>query len=278
MCFFRRNLFLLIILVSANAAAEGYVVGIGAEGDSADGRAITAIGDFGVGEKTWLSLTANSAETDGIVRSNETVYAGAGLDHWFEPIGIRFGASYWGNSDILDSRDLQSSIYVRGNSGSISLEYEKRDFKFRLQSDALRGRTAEFSTDGWGIRTRVALGDRLNFTLGGMKYDYSRNLRLQPDIDALAYLSSSRLSMINSLIDHRFNGGLEFEFGLRSIDLTAGSWQLAVDGSTVDSYSIGFLTPISNRVDMEMRVAFDDSETFGSTTAVSVHLFYFGGT
>lgn len=278
MCLFRRNLFLLTILISANAAADGYVIGIGAEGDSADGRAITAIGDFGVGEKTWLSFTANSAETDGILRSNETVYAGAGLDHWFEPFGVRFGASYWGNSDLLDSRDLQSSIYVRGNSGSISLEYEKRDFKFRLQSDALRGRIAEFSSNGWGIRARVALADRLNFTLGGMTYDYSRNLRLQPDIDALAYLSSSRLSMINSLIDHRFNGGLEYEFGLRSVDITAGNWQLAVDGSTVDSYSLGFLTPISDRVDMEMRVAFDDSETFGSTTAVSVHLFYFGGT
>ena len=278
MCFSRRKLFLLAILISANAAAEGYVVGIGAEGDSADGRAITAIGDFGVGESTWLSLTASSAETDGIVRSNETVYAAAGVDHWFKPFGIRFGASYWGNSDLLDSRDLQSSVYVRGNSGSISLEYEKRDFKFRLQSDALRGRTAEFSADGWGIRTRVALSDRLNFTLGGMKYDYSRNLRLQPDIDALAYLSSSRLSMINSLIDHRFNGGLEYEFGLRSVDISVGNWQLAVDGSTVDSYSIGFLTPLSDRVDMEMRVAFDDSETFGSTTAVSAHLFYFGGT
>jgi hypothetical protein len=277
MCFYRRNLFLLITLASANAAAEGYVVGVGAEGDSADGRAITAFGDFGVGEKTWLSVTAMSGKTDGLIRSNETLYAGAGLDHWFKPFGIRFGASYWGNSDILDSRDLQSSLYVRGNAGSISLEHDRRDFKFRLQSDALRGRTAEFSADGWGLRARVALGDRLNFTLGGMTYDYSRNLRLQPDIDALAYLSSSRLSMINSLIDHRFSGGFELEFGLRSVDVTAGNWQLAVDGSVVDSYSIGFLTPISDRVDMEMRLAFDDSETFGRTTAVSVHLYYFGG-
>lgn len=277
MCFSKKNLFAILFLISANAGAEGYVVGIGAEGDSADGRAITAFGDFGVGENTWLSVTANSAETDGISRSNKTGYFGVGLDHWFEPVGVRLGTSYWGNSDILDSRDLQSSIYVRGNAGSISLEYEKRDFKFRLQSDALRGRIAKFSADGWGIRTRVALSDRLNFTLGGMKYDYSRNLRLQPDIDVLAYFAISRLSMVNSLIDHRFNGGLEFEFGLRSVDVTVGNWQLAIDGSVIDSYSIGFLTPVSDRIDMEMRLAFDDSETFGSTTAVSVNLYYFGG-
>jgi hypothetical protein len=168
-------------------------------------------------------------------------------------------------------------VYVRGNSGSISLEYEKRDFKFRLQSDALRGSIAKFSADGGGLRARVSLSDRLNFTFGGMGYDYSRNLRLQPDIDALAYLSSSRLSMINSLIDHRFSGGFEFNFGLKSVDVTASNWQLAIDGSAVDSYSMGFLTPLSDRVDMEMRVAFDDSELFGRTTAVSVHFYYFGG-
>ncbi len=277
MCSYRKNLLLFIVFISANTGAEGYVAGVGAEGDSADGRSITAFGDFGVSEETWLSVTANSAQTDGIIRSNETLYAGLGLDHWFKPFGVRIGASYWGNSDILDSHDVQSSMYVRGNSGSISLEYEKRDFKFRLQSDALRGRIAEFSADGWGLRTRVALGDRLNFTLSGMKYDYSRNLRLQPDIDVLAYLSSSRLSMVNSLIDHRFRGGFELQFGLRSVDISAGNWQLAADGSTVDSYSLGFLTPISDRVDMELRVAFDDSETFGRTTAVSVHLYYFGG-
>jgi len=274
----KNNLLLLILLISANAEAKGYIVGIGAEGDSADGRAVTAFGDFGVGEKTWLSATINAGQTEGIVRSNETFYADVGLDHWFKPIGFRLGASYWGNSDILDSRDLRASMYLRGNGGSISLEHEYRDFKFRLQSDALRGRSAEYSADGWGLRTRVALGDRLNFVLGGMKYDYSRDLRLQPDIDALAFFSSSRLSMINSLINHRFNGGFEFDFGLKSIDVTAGSWQLAADGSKVDSYSLGFLTPISDRVDMELRVAFDDSETFGNTTAFSVNLYYFGGT
>ena len=277
MCSYRKYLLLLIVFFSVNAGAEGYVIGLGADGDSADGRAITAFGDFGVSEKTWLSVTAYSGETEGIIRSNETLYAGASLDHWFKPFGVRIGASYWGNSDILDSRDLRSSLYVRGNSGSISLEYEKREFKFRLQSDALRGRIAKFSADGWGLRSRVALSDRLNFTLGGMKYDYSRNLRLQPDIDALAFLSSSRLSMVNSLIDYRFSGGFEFDFGLRSVDISAGKWQLAVDGSTVASYGLGFLTPISDRVDMEMRVAFDDSETFGRTTSVSVYLYYFGG-
>lgn len=274
----RKGLFpLLLLLVAANAEAEGYVIGFGGEGDSADGRSITAFGDFGVGEKTWLSVTASSAQTEGIVRNNDTLYTDVGFDHWFKPVGVRIGASYWGNSDLLDSRDLRASIYARGDAGSISLEYEKREFDFDLQSDALRGRTAEFSANGWGLNSRLALSDHVSFLLGGMKYDYSRNLRLQSDIDVLAFVSNSRLSIINSLIDERLNAGLEFSFGLKSVDVTAGRWQTAVDGGTVKSYSLGFLTPVSDRVDVELRLAADDSETFGRMTAFSIHLYYFGG-
>jgi len=266
-------------MLSANGAAmaDGYVIGIGAEGDSSDGRAISAFGDFGVGENTWFSLMANSARTEGFIRTNDTLYADAGIDHWFEPFGIRVGASYWGNPDILDSRDVRAAFYLRGEPGSISLDYENRKFEFDLQSDALRGRTAKFSADGWGVNARLALGERVSFLLAGMTYDYSRNLRVQPDIDALAFLSRSRLSMINSLIDDRLRIGLEFEFGLKTLDVAASRWQTAIDGGTVDSYSVGYLTPVSDRIDAEFRIAFDDSETFGNTTAFSIHLYYFGG-
>lgn len=264
-------------LLSANAFAEGYVIGLGADGDSADGRSFSAFGDFGVGEDTWVSVTASTAHTDGLLRRNETLLVDAGIDHWFRPVGIRLGAAYWGNADILDSRDIRASVYVRGAPGSFSLDYQKRDFEFDLQSDLLRGRTAKFDADGLGASVRLALGEKLNFRLGGMRYDYSRNLRLQPDIDVLSFFTASRLSTINSLIDSRVNAGLEYSFGLRSVDVSASQWQTAIDGSEVDSYSLGFLTPISDRVDMELRVALDESETYGSTTSLSVYFYYFGG-
>lgn len=266
-----------VALASSVAAAEGYVLGFGAEGDSADGRAITAFGDFSIGEKAWFSVTASGAETKGILRDNNTLFADIGIDYWWQPFGVKLGGSYWGDADILDSRDARASIYLRGAAGSISADYEKRNFEFDLQSDLLRGRTVKFDADGIGFNTRLALGDNVNAYLGGMYYDYSRNLRIQQDIDVLAFLSRSRLSMINSLIDDRMNAGVDFKFGLRSIDVTAGKWQTAIDGSTVNSYSIGFLTPIGDRTDAEFRVSFDDSKTYGRATAVSVYLYYFGG-
>jgi len=280
---FRQTIFRLtagfwLALLPAAVQAEGFVLGIGAEGDSSDGRAFSALGDFSVGGKSWISFTASAAETQGIIQDNQTVLGDLSFDHFFEPVGIRIGAAYWGNSDILDSRDINGSLYVRGKAGSLSANFEQRKFEFDLQSDLLQGRTAKFSADGWGLSARLSLGERVNLYLGGMVYDYSRNLRIQPDIDVLAFISRSRLSMINNLIDDRFNVGVEFKFGLRSVDVTAGQWQTAIDGSTIDSYSIGFLTPLTDRTDAEIRFSYDESEVYGRTTAVSFYLYYFGGT
>lgn len=238
---------------------------------------MAAFGDFSLGERTWLSLAATRAETTGIIMDNETRLFDIGLDYFFDPVGIRIGGSYWGNPDILDSRDLRTSLYFRGAPGSIAVEYERRNFEFDLQSDLLRGRTVEFTADGWGMTGRLSIGERVNLFAGGMAYDYSRNLRIQPDIDVLAFISRSRLSMINNLIDHRFNAGVEFRFGLQSIDVSAGRWQAAIDGTDVDSFSLGFLTPISDRFDAEFRFSHDDSEIFGETQALSVYFYYFGG-
>jgi len=260
------------------ASAENFVLGIGADGDTADGRALTAFGDFGIRDHTWLSVSAGAAETRGFIRDHRSRYFDASLDHWFRPFGIRVGGQYWGDPDVLDSRDLDAALYVRGDSGSLTLNYEKRRFEFDLQSDQLRGRTAEFDADGWGMRGRLSLGERVGIHLGGMAYDYSRNLRIEQDIDVLSFLTVSRLSMIRSLIDDEVNAGIEFKFGLSSLDLTAGRWTTAVDGSSIDSYSVGFLMSMTDRTDVEFRLAYDDSELFGKTTAFSVYLYYFGGT
>ena len=273
----RCTTWIFALLLPTGAFAQGFVLGAGIEGDSAEGNAMAAFGDFSLGERTWLSVAATRAETQGIITDNETRLYDAGLDVFFDPVGVRIGGSYWGNPDILDSRDLSAALYFRGKPGSIAVEYERRNFEFDLQSDQLQGRTARFSADGWGLTGRLSLGERVNLYAGGMAYEYSRNLRIQPDIDVLAFISRSRLSMINNLLDHRFNAGVEFRFGLQSIDVSAGNWQAAIDGTEVDSFSVGFLTPIADRLDVEVRFSNDDSEIFGDTQALSVYFYYFGG-
>lgn len=274
---YRSTIFFLLLLLSSAAGAEGYVLGLGVEGDSTDGRLVSAFADIGAGDNTWVSVSGSLAETRGIIRDNDTVLAALGVDHALGAFGVRAGAGYWGNADILDSRDLNAAVYLRGDAGSISLDYRKRWFEFDLQSDALRGRTARFTADGIGLTSRLGLGGRASVFFGGMWYDYSRNLRIQPDIDLLTFISQSRLSMINNLIDYQYSGGIEVEFGLRSVDLSVGQWQTAIDGSRIESYSIGFLTPLADRLDVELRYAIDESASYGRTNALALYFYYFGG-
>ena len=280
MSFIRRLCYsvLLCLACNGNAIAAGYILGIGAAADSEDGRAFTAFGDFGIGENTWLSATIGSTETDSTAGRFSTTFADVGIDHYFNPIGIRLSGAYWGDSSILDSEDVRASLYYRDDTASFSADYERRNLDFIFGSILLQDRRkAEFHSDGWGMTNRIQFSDRITFRLSGMHYGYSRNIRLQPEIDTLRFLSASRLSLINSLIDYRVNAGLEFRFGLRSVDVSIGNWQTAVDQSKVDSYTIGFLTPMTDRTDIEIRLSFDDSENFGNTTALTVFLYYFGG-
>ncbi len=269
---------LLCIACNGSTYAAGYILGIGAAGDSEDGRAYSAFGDFGVADNTWLSATLGSTETKAMVGRFSTIFYDLGIDQYFNPLGIRLSGAYWGDSNILDSDDVRASLYYRNDAVYFSADYERRNFDFVFESALLQDRRkAEFQADGWGLTSRVQFGDRITLRLSGMNYNYSRNIRIQPEIDVLRFLSASRLSLINSLIDYRANVGLEFRFGLRSIDVSAGTWKTSVDQSKIDSYTIGFLTPMTDRTDIEFRLSFDDSENFGNTTSLTVFLYYFGG-
>jgi hypothetical protein len=109
-----------------------------------------------------------------------------------------------------------------------------------------------------------------------MTYDYSVDLTRLQNISDLNFLSASRLSLANSLLDHRADAGIEFKFGLKLFSLEAGTRQTAIDNGRVNSYSVGFLFPASDASDIELRVGYDDSDNFGGTTVVSFFWFFYG--
>ena len=187
---FSRNCFITSVALcsalglSTPVLADGFVLGAGVDADSAGGRAFSGFADFALAEKTWISTTISAYETDGLIGNRDTEYYAASFDHWFEPVGIRFGGSYWGNDNILDSIDYSMSVYYRDESFMLSADYERREFDFVVFSDfvALR-RTAEFSADGLGLTSRFAVGENVSLHLGGIAYDYSHDIRIQEDID-----------------------------------------------------------------------------------------------
>jgi len=260
-------------------AGDGYIIGAGLEGDSSDGLAVSVIGDFGITEKTWLSAAFARNDVD-LANSTgiDTVFADIGIDHWFKPIGVRAGVSYWGDNDTLESSDWRTSLYWRSETFSVSGDYEFRDFTFDLPTvDAFPGRRASFEATGVGISARVDVSDAVSLGVSGINYDYDANLRLDSNRGLLELLAFSRLSLINSLVDYRANATLGVDVGVRRWELDVGTWQGEVDGGKTTSATIRFLTPLGGKGDIEFALGVDDSELYGEVTFLSVFLYFYGG-
>ena len=271
--------YLLLLLVSGNSWAAGeWVLAGGVEADSADGLAAALFGDIAVGEDTWLSGGIARSSVDLEIREDlETWYADVGIDHYFDPAGVRLAVAYWGDDDILDSADLRTSLYFKGDKGSLSFDYEFRDFELVLPriGDFSR-RRVNFDAQGLGIAARLDLTDRVDVSLRGIAYDYSVNLRLDPNRDIVNVISVTRLSLINTLVDYRANIGLGIDFGLRRLVFDVAQWEGAVAGARTNSYSLRYLTPIGNRSDIEFGIGYDDSDTYGEVTVFSIYLYFYG--
>ena len=280
MCWCKRLCYLAIFCAyySSVAAAGGFVLGLGVETDTAEGKAVSGFADFGVGDDTWLSAAAAMSRTGGTLNL-DTVYFDGGIEHSFGLFGARAGAAYWGDKDILDSVDLRGSLFVRGDQGTLSANFERRDFDFTFQVPQFpdRLRTAEFSANGLGLSGRLVTTQRTSLFFGGMSYQYSRDISLQPNIDVLRLLSSSRLSLMNSLLDYRGYAGIEWRFDLTSVDLRFEQWQTAIDQGKVNSLGLGVLMPIADRNDLEIRLSYDESDHYGRTLSLAAYLYYFGG-
>ena len=189
-----------------SATAKGVVIGIGAAGDTADGRAYSLFADVGATEKTWISGAISRNQTKNTAFDLDAKFADISVDHFFDPVGIRLGGSYWGDDGFLESQDAHASLYLRNKKGSIAVDFERRNFDLTIESDLLaEPRSVDFSADGYGLTGRLQANDRTSLYFTGMTYEYSRDISLQPDTDRLRFLSFSRFSLMNSLLDYRLN-------------------------------------------------------------------------
>lgn len=125
MSFIRQipSLLLLCLVCHGTAVAADYILGIGAAADTEDALALNAFGDFELRENTWLSASVGTTETSGLIDDFRTILYDAGIDHFFDPVGIRLSGGYWGDSDLLDSADVRASFYFRDDIASLSVDY-----------------------------------------------------------------------------------------------------------------------------------------------------------
>ena len=266
-------------LLVQRALAADFVIGGGIEADSEDSIAAAVIADVAVANSTWLSGSFSKTSVE-LARDVDldTVYGDVGIDHFFDPLGVRFEAAYWGDSDLLDSNDLRASLYVRKDRFSLSANVEYREFEFEIPAfDALAVRDFEFHATGYGLSGRVDVSDSVSLNFTGIDYDYNVPLERADNPGVVLLLSASRLSLINSLIDHRIGAGIGIDVGEQRWDLDFRTWKGAVGGSRTNSTTLRFLTPLGRRNDIEFGVGVDDSDDFGSVTFFSVFLYFYGG-
>ncbi|MFQ5609348.1 MAG: hypothetical protein ACE5F8_03670 [Woeseiaceae bacterium] len=273
---FALNLF---VTPAAIADKGDFILGVGVEADDVDGVAASLFGDFSVGERTWITATAarNEVELSPGVESG-TWFGSLDLDHYFKPAGIRIGVSYWGDSDILDSIDVRGSLYTRGDRGTLAFEYEHRSFEFDLPPiDLLPRAFVPFNANGFGLSGQFNVSDSVNLHLRGMKYEYDVERRSPDAVRIVDFLSISRLSLLSSLIDWQVGAGIGFDVGLKRWQLDVARWRGSIDGGDNQSVTVRFLTPMTNRTDIEIGLGFDSSELHGDVIVASLFLYFYGG-
>ncbi len=272
------KLLLLLLLPGSVLASEGYVIGLGAEADSADAVVASLSAEIGLSKDTWLSaaIAKNSIDLP-LGLAIDTVYGDIGIDHWFDPVGVRASVAYWGDDDILDSVDYRGSVYWRGSRVTLTGEFEYRDFSFDIFRNDLRpGQSFQFYANGVGLSARVKLSDSVSVNVSGTDYDYNVDLGIAANRRIADFLSVSRLSLINSLIDHRARIGLSLDAGNQRWSVSLASWKGEVVGSKTHSTTVRFLTPLGRTSDIEFGLGVDDSEDFGSATIFSVFVYFYG--
>lgn len=274
-----RALALLLIAGSVHAEGQGFLIGGGLETDSDEAVRGILIGGLGVGEKTWLSASASMGSvTLGNGQSSNIAYGDIELDHHFDPVGIRIGAAYWGDPDILDSVDLRGALYWRNDKITIAAEYEYRDFDFIVPpTDVFPGREFAFDADGFGLRAQFRLSENVSLGLSGMKYDYSVPFQPDENRDAVRLISVSRLSQINDLIDSRAGMSLGINSGLKYWGVDFNTWKSALDRSRTNSLTIHYMMPLSDKTDIEFGLGYDNSDLYGGVTFFSLFLYFYGG-
>lgn len=253
------------------------MVGGGVESDSEDGLNLALIGGYGLTDDTWLTggVARSSAEL-GTGQDLNNLYVDLELDHWFDPVGIRIGGAYWGNSDILESQDGRFSLYWRGDTAMFAAEFQRRDFDLTIPgTDFSEGRRVTFDADGLGASVRFDIGDRVDVRLSGMKYDYSVPFRPIEDRDVIDLISVSRLSVLNSLVDRRAGMTLGIDQGTKRWEIDFSTSEGAIAAIRRTSYTLRYLLPMSGSSDIEFSLGYDESEVFGDVTFFSVYLYFY---
>jgi hypothetical protein len=236
---------------------------------------------IGLGDETWLSLSAGSSRapsTDTEVRAGLFT---AGIEHDFGPVGLALTAERWGDEDDLETEDWRGEIFVAEDRFRIALLLEQRDIDIHFAGAGgpffTGPRRADIAADGIGVGGRLGVAPLWRLYGSWMEYDYPPGLRLIPRADSLNLLSTSAVTLAYSLVDEYSRLGIERTFGRKLVNLDFGSDRSAIDGARLESVSAAVLWPVGRRMDLEVHLGTSRTEGYESALYGGFSLVIYGG-
>lgn len=242
-----------------------------------------ALGSFhlGLGEATWLSLTAGASLAPSIVSEVHAGLAAIGIEHDFGPVGVALTYEDWGDDGNLETRDWHGELFLRGDDYRIGLLLEQReiDIWFTGLSGPLGRdiRRIRLDADGIGLTGRYRISRDWQVYGAFMDFDYPPRLRVVPRADRLNLLSNSAVTLAYSFVDRYASVGVERAIGPTLLNLTLGRDRSAIDDEVLESFSASVLWPVALRFDLEFTLGSSRSSGSGSSLFGGLTLLIYGG-
>ncbi len=286
--------------VHAQSTGAGTVYSANGQYDEAGAYSLSAGLDHAFSESTWGRLTGGLVDTTEGPIDLTTYRAGLGVDHYFAPAGLAVDIEYWGDSDTIETWTVDGELYFRTENSRFGVTAAYRDIDIHYAVPALLANLVDSSQSfsataigasyrySWQAASVYANATVWNYdeTVGEVltNIDLSRvppalrpavQQRLTRVVSAVRSLSSSSLTLANSLLAHAATVGFDYRFGEQTLNFEAGQDRGEVDDLDVTTLSAGWLFPAGEAVDVEVRLGVSDADTYGSSVFGGISLYVY---
>ena len=300
-----------------SAAADGssaWLLSLGGDFDEDGGYRADAGFTWAPSLATSLTAQAASADTSTDLQHFKADLVSLGFDHSFGRLGMNLDARWWDQHDLFSSTTLGGTLYYRDAGWRVGLRGEARrsdldQFDFNTVIP-IRNVAVPIAGQGRCTLDNTALGLTVSRTgkawsglVSGINYDYSTadcdltGITLPPQagnlppisrelfrrlatrvLQAGAQLVGSELTRENGFLDYTFWAALGYRTTLLTIGVDYYHDREEFAGEQADTL-IGSVTfPVSDRLDLELRVGASNSDIEGRVAFAGITLLAYLGT
>ncbi|MEL6868848.1 MAG: hypothetical protein AAFO81_03520 [Pseudomonadota bacterium] len=268
---------------AALADDRGYALGAGVAVDDGDGVSVSVLADYSFNDAA--SVFANFASTQAAALPDDITTRdwSVGARYDFGPLGFDISGGQSGDPDDFDAEDLSLGVFHRGARWSGSLRYLQRDIDVVLRTELLRNAVefvAPLEATGWRGNIAYRTEKRWRWSVTARRFDYDRDLSVLGGRFITRRISPTSLTLASALLDDSISAGLEIPLAnSRAINLQLGRDTLAGELGEIRNASVGWLTPLGKRGDLDLSVGVSDgNDALGQTTIFfsALYLFYGG--